>query len=179
MDHLHLSTRSFQIYGVVSQEKQIRNLSIIPLSEKDINSIVEIERISFTNPWSPDSFLSEINHKDSYNYGVAFIDRLHYRQIVAYISYRLIDTEMHLMKIAVVPQYRGQGIATWLLEKCLKACINSGIGVFLLEVRPSNGPAIKLYNKLGFEIIGRRPGYYSDTREDALIMCCQIQKEEP
>jgi ribosomal-protein-alanine N-acetyltransferase len=77
---------------------------------------------------------------------------------------------MHILKVAVTPALRGQGIASWLLERCFKLSVEHGARSAHLEVRPSNRPAVGLYRKLGFEVIGKRPKYYSDTKEDALLM---------
>ncbi len=90
--------------------------------------------------------------------------------IIAYICFRMIADEMHILKIAVAPEWRHQGIALWLLEKSLENAVKKGAEVTYLEVRPSNNPAIGLYNKAGFRVVGKRPNYYSETREDALVM---------
>jgi ribosomal-protein-alanine N-acetyltransferase len=85
---------------------------------------------------------------------------------------------MHVLKIAVTPQWRSLGIASWLLEKSLSVNKNKGIAKSFLEVRTSNIPAIGLYQKLGFKVIGRRPHYYSDTQEDALVMINHLKEGE-
>lgn len=159
-------------------DKQHLMLKIIRLTEKDIDTIIGIEKKSFPRPWSADSFLAEFLREDSYNYGAICMNPLRDKQIVSYISYRIIDKEMHLLKIAVTPQWRKRGIASWLLGESLNACENRGIDGCLLEVRPSNASAIRLYQKLGFKNIGKRPHYYSDTREDALVMRYRLKEEE-
>ena len=159
-------------------DKQHLMLKIIRLTEKEIDAIIDIENKSFPRPWSADSFLTEFLREDSYNYGAIFTNPLRDKQIISYISYRIIDKEMHLLKIAVTPQWRERGIASWLLSESLNACENRGIDGCLLEVRPSNVSAIRLYQKLDFKIIGKRPHYYSDTREDALVMRYRLKEEE-
>jgi ribosomal-protein-alanine N-acetyltransferase len=166
------------MFDIVTEKDQLFPFEISPLSEGDLDTIIEIERQSFTNPWSRESFLSELHHQDSYNYGVISNHHTENRHIIAYICYRVTVGEMHLMKIAVAPYWRERGIGCWLLRNNLAVCQNKGIDDFFLEVRPSNVSAISLYQKLGFKIIGRRPRYYSDTREDALVMRYQSQKEE-
>ena len=158
-------------------EKQPDIFGIFRLTEKDIDPVMDIEQKSFTQPWSTDSFLTEFVRQDSYNYGVNCMNRSKDRQIVAYVCYRLMEKEMHLLKIAVIPQWRGQGIASWLLRKSLNTCENRGIAESFLEVRSSNLSAIGLYQKLGFKMIGRRPHYYSDTQEDALVMMYNLKEE--
>jgi len=159
-------------------EKQHHIFGISRLTEKDIHPIMDIERESFTQPWSLDSFLAEFFRQDSHLYGIVCTHPSTYKRIVAYICYRLVEKEMHVLKIAVVPQWRGLGIASWLLEKSLTICQNRGIAESFLEVRASNIPAIGLYQKLDFKIIGRRPRYYSDTQEDALVMINHLKEGE-
>jgi ribosomal-protein-alanine N-acetyltransferase len=143
---------------------------LVRLTRGDIDSIVDIEQRSFSHPWSRNSFLEELSRSDSYNYGIMFGHCQAKTHLIAYICYRLIQDEMHLLKIAVAPTWRSRGVASLLLRKRLRAEERRGAAASLLEVRPSNVSVIALYDRLGFQIIGKRPKYYADTREDALIM---------
>ena len=80
-------------------ERQYLIFEMIPLAEKHIDAIVNIEQKSFGRPWSTDSFLTEFLRKDSYNFGVIPENQLSNEEIIAYISYRITNIEMHLMKI--------------------------------------------------------------------------------
>jgi ribosomal-protein-alanine N-acetyltransferase len=86
--------------------------------------------------------------------------------------------EIHLLKIAVAPRWRRRGIATWLLGFCFGLAQRRNARKVYLEVRRSNGSAIDLYDKVGFQIIGTRPKYYTDTGEDALIMMKSLEEAQ-
>ena len=100
-------------------------------------------------------------------------------QIVAYAFLRRVANELNLLKIAVTPNQRGHGIATWFLNHCFSMGAQQGANSVYLEVRVSNIPAINLYEKLGFREIGRRPNYYPDSKEDALVMMKDLAKILP
>ena len=143
----------------------------------DISDILKIERNAFKNPWSRDALLDELSCKGACNF---VVKRNHVQDLYAIIAYgffRLIVPELHILKIAVVQKRRGDGVASWLLNECFKRALKKGADCTYLEVRPSNHPAIKLYQKLGFQIIGRRPNYYPETREDALVMMKNMKEE--
>lgn len=150
---------------------------LIALAESDTDQILDIEQSSFRRSWHRNSFLEELSRADSFNYGVKVKNCPAAEPIVAYVCYRVFDSEMHLLKIAVSPEWRSQGIGEWLLVKCMEKERKNRVVRILLEVRPSNRPAIAMYNKMGLHIIGRRPNYYPDTREDALIMTMDLKEE--
>jgi len=136
---------------------------------KDIDQIMNIERICFSLPWSKASFENELRNELAY-YQVAEISG----NIVAYMGmWRIID-ECHITNVAVLPEYRNKGIASMLIEKMIEICRCSEISFMTLEVRVSNTPAINLYTKYGFFAVGKRPNYYIKPVEDALIMWKQI-----
>ena len=91
-------------------------------------------------------------------------------QVIGYAFWHLVADEVHVLKVAVTPAWRGQGIASRLLERCFTSSVEQGAESAHLEVRPSNIAAIELYQKLGFELVGRRPKYYTDSKEDALLL---------
>jgi ribosomal-protein-alanine N-acetyltransferase len=82
----------------------------------------------------------------------------------------VIDQELKINNIAVHPHWRGRGLGARLVDFVLTFAREQGCTEATLEVRPSNGPALRLYGRAGFRIVGRRRGYYSDTHEDALVM---------
>jgi ribosomal-protein-alanine N-acetyltransferase len=143
----------------------------------ELEPILAIEQLSFRWPWGRLSFEGELSCKNACNY----IAKLHANgageQVVAYAFFRLAADELHLLKIAVSPAWRGQGIASRLLERCFAIRAKQGATSVHLEVRPSNTPAMELYLKLGFEVIGRRHKYYADTKEDALLMMKNLKEE--
>lgn len=156
---------------------------LTPITEEDIDRVYDIEQSSFPLPWSRELLLQEILRKGAHNYVVKRSDVSENRascepvDTIAYVCFRIIADEMHIMKIAVAPDWRRKGVALWLLEKSLEIALEKGAMLTFLEVRPSNHSAIKLYNKLGFKTVGKRLNYYSGTREDALVMMRTLKEE--
>jgi [ribosomal protein S18]-alanine N-acetyltransferase len=131
----------------------------------DLNVIEEIERRSYPTPWSRSMFAGELAKPASLCLGAFEGEQLGGYLIVS----RYVDA-WHVMNIAVDPEFRRRGVATALLERLFELA-NDGSGRgYTLEVRVSNEGAIKLYERLGFTARGIRRGYYTDNREDALIM---------
>ena len=141
-----------------------------PITEADINTILEIESDSFKTPWNHLSFLNELSCKDACSYAAKWRDAKGDKQLIGYICFRLTTGEMHILKIAVAPQWRGRGVATGLMEKSIAVASKKDISKAFLEVRPANYPAINFYRKIGFQIVGKRKNYYIETNEDALVM---------
>ena len=135
------------------------------LRMQDLNTIEEIERRSYPTPWSRSMFAGELAKPASICLGAFEGDRLAGYMIIS----RYVDA-WHVMNIAVEPEFRRRGIATALLEKLFELTEDESRRGYTLEVRVSNDAAIKLYERLGFRSRGIRRGYYTDNREDALIM---------
>jgi [ribosomal protein S18]-alanine N-acetyltransferase len=140
-------------------------VDIRPLALGDLNAIEEIERRSYPTPWSRSMFAGELAKPASLCLGAFEDDRLAGYLIIS----RYVDA-WHVMNIAVAPQFRRRGIATALLQKLFEQTEDGSRRGYTLEVRVSNAGAIKLYERLGFTARGTRRGYYTDNREDALIM---------
>ncbi|MEN8689538.1 MAG: ribosomal protein S18-alanine N-acetyltransferase [Desulfobacterales bacterium] len=149
--------------------------SIVTLDESHIDGIIAIEEASFRQPWQRISFLDELSCREALD--VVVLDPFG-GQIVAYACLRLTLDEIHLLKIAVAPRWRRRGIATWLLDYCFELAQRRKARKVYLEVRRSNGSAIDFYSKIGFQIIGTRPKYYTDTGEDALIMTKSLEEAQ-
>ena len=140
-------------------------VDIRSLALTDLNSIEEIERRSYPTPWSRSMFAGELAKPTSLCLGAFEEDRL-----AGYlITSRYVDA-WHVMNIAVSPAFRRRGIATALLLRLFELTDDGGRRGYTLEVRVSNDAAIKLYERLGFTPSGTRHGYYTDNREDAMIM---------
>ncbi len=131
-----------------------------------LSGVLDIERRSFATPWSERAFISELTQNAYAHYVVA----LRGHQVVGYAGMWLILDEAHLTNIAVHPAERGRGLGDALLTEMERRAVAEGCLRMTLEVRPSNPAAQALYRKHGFLVRGRRPGYYADTHEDALIM---------
>ncbi|MGZ4384230.1 MAG: ribosomal protein S18-alanine N-acetyltransferase [Gaiellaceae bacterium] len=135
------------------------------LGLRDLARIDEIERLSYSTPWSRSMFASEIGKPASICLGAFAEEELLGYMIVS----RYVDA-WHVMNIAVDPTRRRRGIASLLLEALFELTTNNEQRGYTLEVRISNEGAIELYERLGFRRRGIRRGYYTDNREDALIM---------
>ena len=135
------------------------------LELRDLAEIEEIERSSYPTPWSRSMFAGELAKPSSICLGAFRGEQLTGYLIVS----RYVDA-WHVMNIAVRPDYRRQGIASMLMNRLFDLTSGRSRRGYTLEVRVSNTGAIKLYERLGFKPRGVRRGYYTDNREDALIM---------
>ena len=143
----------------------------------ELEPILAIEQQSFRWPWGRLSFEGELSCQNACNYIVKSGPNGTGEQVIAYAFLRRAADELHLLKLAVSPAWRRLGIATRLLERCFAISAKQGATSVHLEVRSSNIPAIELYLKLGFEVIGRRHKYYEDTKEDAVLMMRNLKEE--
>jgi [ribosomal protein S18]-alanine N-acetyltransferase len=135
----------------------------------DLQAIEEIERRAYPTPWSRSMFAGELAKSSSICLGAFAIDGEDGRLCGYLIVSRYVDA-WHVMNVAVDIEHRGRGIATMLLERLFELTEDDARRGYTLEVRVSNATAIALYERLGFEGRGLRRGYYTDNREDALIM---------
>jgi ribosomal-protein-alanine N-acetyltransferase len=143
-------------------------IDIRPLRLADLASIEEIERRAYPTPWSRSMFAGELSKPSSVCLGA--FDSLESGRLVAYaIVSRYVDA-WHVMNVAVDTTHRRRGIAQSLLRELFQLTAGEGRRGYTLEVRVSNSGAIELYERLGFRARGVRRGYYTDNREDALIM---------
>jgi ribosomal-protein-alanine N-acetyltransferase len=143
-----------------------RTLRIEEMRLSDITEVQAIERASFTTPWPPQAYRSELETNRLASYLVARIDD----RIVAYAGIWLMVDEAHITTFAVHPAWRRRGIGERLLLAVLDVSMDRGAREATLEVRLSNLPARRLYEKYGFRPVGLRPRYYTDDNEDALVM---------
>jgi [ribosomal protein S18]-alanine N-acetyltransferase len=140
-------------------------IEIRPLGLPDLDAIERIEKRAYRTPWSRSMFASELAKPTSICLGAFEGERL-----VGYVvNSRYVDA-WHVMNVAVDPNHQRRGIATQLLEHLFEVTRDDERRGYTLEVRVSNTSAIALYERLGFEPRGVRRGYYTDNREDALVM---------
>jgi [ribosomal protein S18]-alanine N-acetyltransferase len=137
------------------------------LQLRDLNAIETIERESYPTPWSRSMFASELAKPSSLSIG-AFEQGTDV--LVGYLIISRYVDAWHVMNVAVVPSHRRSGIARTLLDRLFEVTAGDERRGYTLEVRVSNQAAIRLYEGLGFKARGVRRGYYTDNREDALIM---------
>jgi ribosomal-protein-alanine N-acetyltransferase len=143
---------------------ELRRLSLGDLSEIEV-----IEHRSYPTPWSRSMFAGELAKPSSICLGAFAADEEDGALVGYLIVSRYVDA-WHVMNIAVDPEQRGRGVATMLLERLFELTAEDARRGYTLEVRVSNHGAIGLYERLGFTARGLRRGYYTDNREDALIM---------
>ena len=136
-------------------------MKIKPFEEKYIDDVYEIEKACFSNPWSRADLAKQLDLETSH-FLVADVDG----RAVGYMGLQIFSGEGYVTNVAVLPEYRGRGIALALINEQLK----NKMGFITLEVRESNIPAIRLYKKAGFENMGIRPKFYSNPTENAIIM---------
>lgn len=141
------------------------------LQTKDLEYIMEIETSCFSVPWSKNGFESELRHQNTY-YNCIEIEN----KVIGYSGLWKILDEGHIMNVAILPEYRKKGYGKKLIENLFEFCLDNDIIRTTLEARESNKAAIKLYEKMGFEIVGTRPKYYSKPLENAVIMWKELNK---
>ena len=139
-------------------------LEIRRLSYADLPQVIAIERRAFTTPWSLAMFVLELSKPSGICLAATRAGR-----VVGYLVCSRYDTVWHVMNVAVDDRLLREGIASALLDHLFERADGPG-EQYTLEVRPSNEPAIGLYERFGFYTAGKRRGYYHDNREDALIM---------
>jgi ribosomal-protein-alanine N-acetyltransferase len=145
-------------------------LRIRGMSLEDIPDVVKIDRQSFPLPWSERTYRLELTGNPSAHFFVAELNSKGIAKLVGYLGYWLIVDEAHISTIAVAPNLRRRGIGSQLLKVALRSAAMHGADRVSLEVRESNKGAIAMYARLGFERHSRKPKYYRDNGEDALVM---------
>ena len=140
-------------------------IQIKPMNESHVAEVAALEKICFSMPWSENSVRSELTNPLSL-WLVAEEENV----VLGYIGSQAVMDEADVMNVAVVPDRRREGIAQKLVEALVAALNEKGVHALLLEVRASNEPAKALYERQGFIQVGRRPNYYRNPKEDALIL---------
>lgn len=130
-------------------------------TKKNIKDIAKIEQVCFSTPWSEKSIEESLNNSCSRFY-VAYVDG----EPAGYMGVQIFSGEGYVTNVATMPDYRRKGIAKALINEVLK----NDMDFLTLEVRESNSPAIRLYESFGFETVGRRPRFYQNPTEDAILM---------
>lgn len=144
--------------------------TIREMSLHDLVDVMEIEKLSFVSPWTKrlfeESLLSPISSNFIMKKGL---------EALGYIILYSVADEAHILNIAVHPHYRERGCASSMINHVLGYFNYKGVHQFFLEVREGNMGAIRLYQRFGFEKIGKRKKYYAETNEDALVMCLSMR----
>jgi ribosomal-protein-alanine N-acetyltransferase len=137
------------------------------MTADDLARVHELDKICFSAPWSLRNFRYELEDNQSSSQWVAEDQD---GWIVGAIVTWLVVDEVHIATLSVDPAYRRHGIASRLVCTALQDGIQRGAAASTLEVRAGNTAAQRLYYKFGYQLVGRRPGYYQDNGEDALLL---------
>ena len=145
---------------------------IRPMTAADVPSVAALEKLCFSDPWSVSSIASELDNPLS-----LWLVWEEDGAAAAYLGVQRVPPQADVMNVAVSPALRRRGIARALFAELERRLPE--IDELFLEVRASNSGAIALYRTLGFEQVGRRPNYYLDPHEDALILRKELFHADP
>ncbi|MDD3250258.1 MAG: ribosomal protein S18-alanine N-acetyltransferase [Smithellaceae bacterium] len=159
----------------MSSEKAAALFVVDLMQPGDLPEILAIEASSFRTPWTGGMFQDELQAPHA-RCLVVRAQQAEKARIAAYIIFWLVADEVHLHNIAVCVDFRSQGLARNLMKLMRDIALAAGAGRQTLEVRESNTGAITLYHRCGFVVKGKRPRYYDDTREDALVMWAEVRQ---
>ena len=140
-------------------------MEIIQMDLSHAQQVAQLEQACFSDPWSLQAVTGEITNPLS-----LWLVAVEENRVIGYIGSQSVLGEADMMNLAVSQDARGKGIGAKLVLALMERLRQNGVYHLTLEVRVSNAPAISLYQKLGFQSIGRRPNYYYHPKEDALIM---------
>lgn len=152
-------------------EKKIR---IVPMSADHLDELERLERICFSRPWSKRMLGEELE-----NQCAAFlVAEDEDGKVLGYAGLLVMMDEGYITNVAVFPEYRRMGVAAKIIEVYMNFAKANRLAFLTLEVRPSNAAAIALYQRFGFEEVGRRKNYYDLPKEDALILTRYFKEDE-
>jgi ribosomal-protein-alanine N-acetyltransferase len=153
-----------------SQTSQPQAIAFVAMDEKYLPEVVRIEQENMDFPWTAGNF------RDSMKAGHHCVVLIQQEAVIGFAVLMMVLDEAHLLNIGIDKRYRGQGLGKQLLRWVMQTARTLGGLNLFLEVRPSNHVAIKLYESIGMNEMGLRPGYYPALhgREDALLMGCAL-----
>lgn len=155
-------------------------IMITRMTEHDLLEVVEIEEMSGLSRWGWAAYYAELQGTNRDLMLIARIARapiIEHQRIAGYIVARESAGELHINNVAVRDQYRRRGVGSALLGRIMDTAKRLKVKVAFLEVRSGNRAAQALYEKIGFQAIARRPDYYSDPREDAVVMSLTLGEQ--
>lgn len=150
------------------------NVTMRRMKPEDVSAVAALDRISFSLPWPERSFQYEVTENPAARCWVAVNEQ---GRILAMVVSWIIVDELHIATLATLPEFRRQGIGAGILTEALRDGRELGARVAHLEVRAGNEAAQTMYRKFGFEVVGRRPRYYRDNDEDALLMSADLRPD--
>lgn len=145
-------------------------LSFREMVPDDAAAVEQVEKACFAMPWSRESFWREAANENTLYLLALDEEAFAEKKIIGYVGCWISFEEAQITNVAVSPEYRGQHVGTEMMAELIRRVKEKGVTALTLEVRPSNDPALALYKNFGFNEAGRRPRYYQDNGEDAIIM---------
>ena len=139
--------------------------------DADLEGVLFVEHESFTNPWTREMYAWELQNRAVCH---IFLVRTEGRPVVGFCAFWLVVDEIHINNVAILPERRGQGMGTALMQRVFEEARQLGARRATLEVRASNQGARRLYERLGFSVGGTRRNYYTNPVEDALILWKEV-----
>ena len=154
--------------------EQKMHYRVVPMNGDHLDEIERLERLCFSRPWNRRMLAEELE-----NQCAAFLvaEAADTGAVLGYAGLLVVADEGYITNVAVFPEYRRCGIAAQILEVYLNFARANDLAFLTLEVRPTNTAAIALYQRFGFEEVGRRRNYYDLPKEDALILTRYFDKE--
>ncbi len=149
---------------------KMTDLIIVKMAGEHIESLAQTERLCFSTPWSENALLKELENPNA-----RFFVALCNGEVAGYIGAHNIVGEVYITNVAVNPSYRRQGVATKLIERLVEISRAENAEFITLEVRVSNTSAQALYEKQGFQVVGKRKAFYENPREDAILMTINLK----
>lgn len=152
----------------MKQAWDLARLNYEPMQDADLADVLALEQRVYPHPWSMANFVDSLNSQYQ-----AWVLRERDSTLLGYFLLMAIVDEAHLLNVAVAAERQGQGLGHLLLNQAVACARGLGMESVLLEVRPSNTRALHIYERYGFQQIGRRKGYYpaaDQQREDAIVM---------
>ncbi len=140
-------------------------MKIEKMTEPQLDRVYEIEKACFANPWSRQSLEAQLGSDTS-----LFLTAVEQGEVIGYIGMSAVVDEGYIYNVAVEEKHRRRGVGSALIGELVTYCQKHSFSFLTLEVRPSNQNAVSLYSKFGFIKVGERRDYYSNPRENALLM---------
>jgi ribosomal-protein-alanine N-acetyltransferase len=141
--------------------------------DADLEGVLFVESESFTNPWTREMYAWELQNRAVCH---IYVVRMAGRPVVGFCAFWLVVDEIHINNVAILPELRGRGMGTTLMQHVFAEARRLGARRATLEVRGSNEGARRLYERLGFTVAGRRPSYYTNPVEDAIILWKDLKR---
>jgi [ribosomal protein S18]-alanine N-acetyltransferase len=151
-----------------------RPFLIRQMTPDDMPEVMEIERVAFTNPWSPELLRRELSHDWSTILLAEEEMAPGVRRLLGFAIFWVVHDELHILNVATDPSQRRRGVARAVMDATLERGRQRRCVMATLEVRRSNEAALSLYRNLGFRAVGVRPNYYVDEGEDAIVMILDL-----